>query len=208
MDPHSSACCKQAAAVAVAAPARRVADFPRLMPTANEMAHWRRTAAATGRCVAVSATKEMMQPYLVYLHAISLAGHHAPLWCAPRSWVVGRPTTRGDQGHLMLRERVAPQFEVIRIKILEDSPCCEVPLVGSPRAVSCAMPCGGCAGACWSSSRTAPRSHCCSSPLHPVGGAPALNPLPCATVSHLLWSKSSRESHGSRARFVGLDQPH
>ena len=27
----------------------------------------------------------------------------------------------------MLRERVAPQFEVIRVIVLEDSPCCEVP---------------------------------------------------------------------------------
>ena len=28
----------------------------------------------------------------------------------------------------MLRERVAPQSEVIRAIVLEDSPCCEVPL--------------------------------------------------------------------------------
>ena len=37
----------------------------------------------------------------------------------------------------MLRERVAPQSEVIRVIILEDSPCCEVPhrdVLAQPRA--------------------------------------------------------------------------
>ena len=33
-------------------------------------------------------------------------------------------TTRGDSGHLMLRERVVPQSEVTRAVFLEDSPCC------------------------------------------------------------------------------------
>ena len=33
-------------------------------------------------------------------------------------------TTRGDYGYLMLRERIAPQPEVIRAVLLEDSPCC------------------------------------------------------------------------------------
>ena len=32
--------------------------------------------------------------------------------------------TRGGQGRLMPRERVAPQSEVIRVLVLEDSPCC------------------------------------------------------------------------------------
>ena len=36
-------------------------------------------------------------------------------------------TTRGGQGHVMRRDRVAPQFEVIRAIVLEGSPCCEVP---------------------------------------------------------------------------------
>ena len=44
---------------------------------------------------------------------------------ARRSLPGGR-TTRGDQGHLMLRERVVPQSEVIRAIVLEDSPCCGV----------------------------------------------------------------------------------
>ena len=36
-------------------------------------------------------------------------------------------TARGDQGHLMPRERAAPQSEVIRVMFLEDSPCCGAP---------------------------------------------------------------------------------
>ena len=40
----------------------------------------------------------------------------------------GGHTIRGDQqGHLLLRERVAPQSEVIRAIFWEDSPCCEAP---------------------------------------------------------------------------------
>ena len=35
-------------------------------------------------------------------------------------------TTRGDQGHLMLGERILPQSEVIRAIVLEGSPCCGV----------------------------------------------------------------------------------
>ena len=35
-------------------------------------------------------------------------------------------TARGDQGHSMLGERIAPQSEVIRAMLLEDSPCCGV----------------------------------------------------------------------------------
>ena len=33
-------------------------------------------------------------------------------------------TTRGDAGHLMLRERAVPQSEVMRAILLEGSPCC------------------------------------------------------------------------------------
>ena len=36
-------------------------------------------------------------------------------------------TTRGDQGHLMLRQPIMQSTEVIRAIILEDSPCCGVP---------------------------------------------------------------------------------
>ena len=36
-------------------------------------------------------------------------------------------TARGGQGHLVLRERTAPQSEVTRAMLLEDSPCCGVP---------------------------------------------------------------------------------
>ena len=35
----------------------------------------------------------------------------------------GRTQTRGDQGHLMRRERIVPHLEVIRASVLEDSPC-------------------------------------------------------------------------------------
>ena len=37
-------------------------------------------------------------------------------------------TARGYWGHLMLRERIAPQSEVIRAILLEDSPCWRVHL--------------------------------------------------------------------------------
>ena len=45
----------------------------------------------------------------------------------------GGHTTRGDQGHLMLGERIAPYSEVIRAMVLEDSPCC-----GGPQHLSAA----------------------------------------------------------------------
>ena len=35
-------------------------------------------------------------------------------------------TARGDQGHLMPRERIAPQSEVIGAVVLADSPYCEI----------------------------------------------------------------------------------
>ena len=41
--------------------------------------------------------------------------------------VTGGRTTRGGQGHLVLREHIAPQSEVIRAIFLEDSPCCGGP---------------------------------------------------------------------------------
>ena len=44
-------------------------------------------------------------------------------------------TTRGDQGHLMPRERVAPHSEVIRAVVLEDSPCCGGVVPGVIRAI-------------------------------------------------------------------------
>ena len=45
-------------------------------------------------------------------------------------------TTRGVQGHLMLRERVAPQSEVIRAIVSGDSPCCRL----SSHRLSCTRP--------------------------------------------------------------------
>ena len=41
-------------------------------------------------------------------------------------------TTRGDQGHLILRQLNMPQSELIRAIFLEDSPCCGVPAPASP----------------------------------------------------------------------------
>ena len=37
---------------------------------------------------------------------------------------MARAVSGGVEGHLMLGERVAPQSEVIRAIVLEDSPCC------------------------------------------------------------------------------------
>ena len=42
-------------------------------------------------------------------------------------------TTRGDWGHLMLKERIVQQSEVIRFILLEDSPCCWVTHRGDGR---------------------------------------------------------------------------
>ena len=44
-------------------------------------------------------------------------------------------TARGDRGHLVLRERVAPQSEVIRAILSEDSPRC-----GGPHQVGAGLP--------------------------------------------------------------------
>ena len=51
---------------------------------------------------------------------------------APEPEKVLQPTgaIRGNQGHLMLKERIAPQSEVIRAILLEDSPCCGGPAPG------------------------------------------------------------------------------
>ena len=44
----------------------------------------------------------------------------------------GGHTTRGGQGHLMRRKRVAPHSEMIGAIVLEDGPCCEVPTPPPP----------------------------------------------------------------------------
>ena len=50
----------------------------------------------------------------------------SPAGAAGRDSRWSASATRGDQGHLALMERAAPQSEVIRAIVWEDSPCCEV----------------------------------------------------------------------------------
>ena len=63
--------------------------------------------------------------------------------CVPKA-ANGLLAARGYSGHLMLRERIGPQFEVTRAIVLEDSPCCGVPHL-LPRAGF------GLRGLCWPS---------------------------------------------------------
>ena len=66
-------------------------------------------------------------------------GLTGPMYTAPSDGGGISPwahTTRGDQGHLMLKERVAPQPEVIRAIVSEGSPCCEAQHL--PRAAAAA----------------------------------------------------------------------
>ena len=64
----------------------------------------------------------------------SLAGWRSILLLPARSATEGH-TIRGDQGSLMLRKRVAPHSEVIRVIVLEDSPCCGGPAPVSPSKI-------------------------------------------------------------------------
>ena len=115
--------------------------------------------------------------------------------CTPpffgRRAALGWRIIRGDQGHLMLREHIIPQSEVIRAMFLEHSPCCGVPAPGSFSPASCSVMFVGPTSSSSGSSST---------------GSPSLPPRTRPACRHVVTRGHTLSARAARARRRKMDR--